>query len=156
MNENLWHQDSQVAARLGRCRVLEMQELREVEGRSMKASEIPALREKLTKACDEKIAQGWEIVSGTRIYSYTVWTGGEETGRVWKFDPLGAATGETDTAKIAKALKIRREDATRLAVGFTGFGIRNGYGLRGTLPRSRAGQLGLELRQRYIPEGSQR
>lgn len=117
----------------------------------MKASEIPALREKLTKACDEKIAQGWEIVSGTRIFSYTATIGGKEVMRVYKCDPLGAATEESDMVKIAKALKIRKADATRFAVGFAGFGIRNGYGLRGTLPRSRAGQLGLELRQKYIP-----
>jgi hypothetical protein len=152
-NENLRHQDSQVAARLDRCRVLEMQRLWAIEEGEMKASEIPALREKLTRACDEKIAEGWEIVSGPRIYSYTVWMGGEEVGRVWKFDPLGAATGETDITKAAKKLGIRKEDALRLSIGFSGLGVWCGHPLSGSTPLSRAGQLGLELRRKYIKGG---
>lgn len=100
----------------------------------MKASEIPALREKLTKACDEKIAQGYYIMAGVTFGTFT-----SGSGTALCCCPIGAATEERFLTEAAGKLGISYEDANRFANGFDG-----------NRPTSNMARLGAEFHKKYI------
>lgn len=81
----------------------------------MRASEIPALREKLIEACDKRIAQGYHIASGITFGTLV-----DTNGVTPCCCPIGAATDERFIRDAAVKLGIPYEEANRFAAGFDG------------------------------------
>lgn len=100
----------------------------------MRASEIPALREKLIEACDKRIAQGHRIVPGV---TFETWV--STKGIKFACCPLGAATAKRAVEDAGAALGISEQDAVRFADGFDG-----GKG------KSLMAKFGREFRERYV------
>lgn len=101
----------------------------------MRAKDIPAIREKLTKACDEAIAKGWEIRAGSTLqYEYRDGKG------VTCCCPIGAATGSRLLSDAVEVIGISYEGLNRFAAAFDGYDRSN----------SHMAKLGREFREKYL------